>query len=83
MTLDSSKFVHIPLPQDPKDVLYVMDWDLLGRKGSVCKMMPTSATMNRMVQVRFLSDGFTAVINRKSIRRAKPSDYTIGHFADF
>lgn len=52
---------------------YVMDWDrLAGRKGQLCNMLATPQKTS-LVQVRFV-DGFTAVINRRALRRAKPSE---------
>jgi hypothetical protein len=59
-----------PLPVDAEPFPHVLTWDREGRKGQRCEIIGSRSTIGN-VQVRF-EDGFTAIINRKALRRAPP-----------
>jgi hypothetical protein len=53
-------------------IAYVMDWDRFGRKDTLCEILP-SPVQSGLVQVKF-RDGFTHLVNRRALRRAKQSE---------
>jgi hypothetical protein len=56
-----------PLPPDAEPFPHTLTWDRLDRKGQRCEIIGTRNTIGN-VQIRF-EDGFTAIINRKALRR--------------
>lgn len=46
---------------------YILQWDVMGRKGHPCEMLPGKGSF---IQVRF-EDGFTAVLDRRAVRRRR------------
>jgi uncharacterized protein YgiM (DUF1202 family) len=60
-----------PLPPDAEPFLHTLTWDRLGRKGQRCEIIGTRNTIGN-VQIRF-EDGFTAIVNRKALRRKSGS----------
>ncbi len=59
-----------PLPPEVEPFPHRLTWDREGRKGQRCEIIGARNTIGN-VQVRF-EDGFTAIINRKALRRAPP-----------
>lgn len=57
-----------PLSPDAQAFPHVLRWDRIDRQGQRCEIIGVRNTIGD-VQVRF-EDGFTAVINRKALRRA-------------
>jgi hypothetical protein len=46
---------------------YILQWNVMGRKGQSCEMLPGKGSF---IQVRF-EDGFTAVLDRRAVRRRR------------
>jgi hypothetical protein len=57
-----------PLPPEAEAFPHVLTWEREGRKGQRCEIIGARSTIGD-VQVRF-EDGFTAILNRKALRRA-------------
>jgi hypothetical protein len=58
----------MPLSEESQPFPHVLRWDRLNRKGQRCEIIGVRNTIGD-VQVRF-EDGFTAILNRKALRRA-------------
>lgn len=59
-----------PLAPEEEPFPHVLRWPRLDRQGQRCEIIGARNTIGD-VQVRF-EDGFTAIINRKALRRAPP-----------
>lgn len=60
-------------PSSPERQWYVLRQDIFGKKGEICEILQTKGVGNGLTQLRF-ADGFSPVLNRAAIRRAKPSE---------
>lgn len=62
-----------PLPPETEPFPHVLTWDRLDRQGQRCEIIGTRNTVSD-VQIRF-EDGFTAIVNRKALRRAPQKNF--------
>lgn len=56
-----------PLSPEAEPFPHTFTWNRMGRQGERCEIIGVRKT-NGYVQVRF-EDGFTAIVNRKALRR--------------
>ncbi len=52
------------IPDNPYP--HILQWNRMGRKGQACRIL---AMRGGMIQVQFEVDGFTALLDRRAIRR--------------
>lgn len=70
---ESTRAEIAPVAADESRRVYVLVQDIFGRKGYPCEILKVPGVGNGLTQIRF-SDGFSPIVQRASIRAAKPSE---------